>query len=147
MSPSPIIALFIPLLIAQFFVPGSGIKCYDCNSNKDPECANEKPPSQFEKDCSGLKGHNFTLCRKVVQTIEHEVNGLKPDWRVVRSCGWDSSTHLNKCYQRSGFGGRQEVCSCTTDLCNAAVPGAPTATSIVAITATAFFLVLRPFFL
>lgn len=33
-----------------------------------------------------------------------------------------------RCYQRSGFGGRQEVCSCLEDGCNSAtVPLAATA--------------------
>lgn len=39
---------------------------------------------------------------------------------MIRSCGWEESTYKGKCYQRSGFGGRQEVCSCLTDFCNGA---------------------------
>lgn len=42
------------------------------------------------------------------------------DTRIIRGCGWDDSNHKNKCYQRSGFGGRQEVCACESDNCNAA---------------------------
>ena len=45
---------------------------------------------------------------------------VPPDSRVIRSCGWDESSYKGKCYQRSGFGGRQEVCSCLTDNCNGA---------------------------
>jgi hypothetical protein len=41
---------------------------------------------------------------------------------VIRSCGYDTSNYVGKCYQRAGFGGRQEVCSCESDLCNSA-PG------------------------
>lgn len=40
------------------------------------------------------------------------------DTRIIRSCGWDESNYKGKCYQRGGFGGRQEVCSCTRDFCN-----------------------------
>lgn len=40
--------------------------------------------------------------------------------RTIRSCGWDESNYKGKCYQRGGFGGRQEVCSCTSDFCNGA---------------------------
>nr|CAD7433584.1 unnamed protein product [Timema monikensis] len=43
-----------------------------------------------------------------------------PDDRTIRGCGWDDSTYKGRCYQRSGFGGRQEVCSCLTDNCNGA---------------------------
>lgn len=43
---------------------------------------------------------------------------VQPDNRVIRSCGWDDSNYKNKCYQRSGFGGRQEVCACDSDFCN-----------------------------
>lgn len=41
-----------------------------------------------------------------------------PDSRVIRTCGWDDSQYKNRCYQRSGFGGRQEVCACDHDSCN-----------------------------
>lgn len=43
---------------------------------------------------------------------------VQPDNRVIRTCGWDDSQYKNKCYQRSGFGGRQEVCACDKDNCN-----------------------------
>lgn len=42
------------------------------------------------------------------------------DSRVIRGCGWDDSSYKNKCYQRSGFGGRLEVCACENDNCNGA---------------------------
>lgn len=45
---------------------------------------------------------------------------VKPDTRIIRSCGWDDSSYFQNCYQRSGFGGRQEVCTCATDFCNGA---------------------------
>lgn len=43
---------------------------------------------------------------------------MPADTRIIRGCGWDDSTYKNKCYQRSGFGGRQEVCACSDDNCN-----------------------------
>lgn len=43
------------------------------------------------------------------------------DTRIIRGCGWDDSNHKNKCYSRSGFGGRQEVCACSEDNCNGAM--------------------------
>ncbi|KAL1123248.1 hypothetical protein AAG570_002334 [Ranatra chinensis] len=113
---------------------GEGIKCYDCNSHNDTRCAQEVPPEIFKKDCSEhIEGSKYTLCRKIVQSIEHEVNGLQPDSRIIRNCGWDTSNYVGRCYQRSGFGGRQEVCTCTTDLCNAAnLNGPATAATIAA---------------
>uniref|UniRef100_A0A0K8T9R8 Protein sleepless n=1 Tax=Lygus hesperus TaxID=30085 RepID=A0A0K8T9R8_LYGHE len=110
----------LAIFIAASIQPGSALKCYECNSHNDSRCAQEVPPATLEKDCSTHQNEakKYVLCRKIVQTIEYEVNGLIPDTRVIRSCGWDDSTHKNACYQRSGFGGRQEVCACTTDLCN-----------------------------
>lgn len=120
MERSSLVVLVAVCILAAFIVPGYSLKCYECNSHNDSRCAQEMPPSQLEKDCSTHQNeaHKYTLCRKIVQTIEYEVNGLQPDTRVIRSCGWDDTTYKNACYQRSGFGGRQEVCSCTTDLCN-----------------------------
>lgn len=40
--------------------------------------------------------------------------------RIIRSCGWYSSNYNNKCYHRSGYGGKQDVCTCSTDYCNSA---------------------------
>jgi hypothetical protein len=45
---------------------------------------------------------------------------VPPDTRTIRSCAFEEGNYKNKCYQRSGFGGRQEVCACDTDLCNGA---------------------------
>jgi hypothetical protein len=46
---------------------------------------------------------------------------VPPDTRTIRSCGFVEGNYSNKCYQRSGFGGRQEVCACDDkDLCNGA---------------------------
>ncbi|XP_039281277.1 uncharacterized protein LOC111057717 [Nilaparvata lugens] len=123
MYPSSLQLLAVLCLTAVFFIqPGSCIKCFQCNSHNDSRCAQEKPPEDLMKDCSELDDatKKYSMCRKITQTIEFEVNGLQPDSRVIRSCGWDESNYKGRCYQRSGFGGRQEVCSCLTDLCNAA---------------------------
>ncbi|KZC08920.1 hypothetical protein WN55_00311 [Dufourea novaeangliae] len=62
------------------------------------------------------------MCRKITQVIEFSVNGLPADTRVIRGCGWQEESYKGKCYQRGGFGGRQEVCSCLSDYCNVATP-------------------------
>ncbi|XP_060853696.1 uncharacterized protein LOC132931745 [Rhopalosiphum padi] len=104
------------------------IRCYVCNSHNDTACAQEKLPDHFKTECSKLNigvpedsRKNYTLCRKIIQTIEPEVNGLPSDKnRIIRTCGWDVSNYNNKCYHRSGFGGKQDVCTCLTDYCNSA---------------------------
>jgi len=99
---------------------GLAISCYECNSHINPRCKDEKPPDDLKQNCADhlSRGHPFTLCRKIVQHIDFEVNGNQPEVRVIRSCGWDESSYAEKCYHRSGFGGRQEVCSCRTEFCN-----------------------------
>ncbi|CAG9798656.1 unnamed protein product [Chironomus riparius] len=101
---------------------GHAIRCFDCNSHTDVGCSDKAPPKDFEKDCSEHKnGPKYTFCRKITQIIEFSVNNLPPDTRTIRSCGYEVGNYPNKCYQRSGFGGRQEVCACDGDLCNGAV--------------------------
>jgi len=102
----------------------NAIHCYQCNSRNNSQCSDLVPPDTMRKDCSDLHdGPKYKMCRKITQVIEFSVNGLPPDKRVIRGCGWDESNYKGKCYQRSGFGGRQEVCSCLTDYCNSAMPG------------------------
>ncbi|XP_034934793.1 uncharacterized protein [Chelonus insularis] len=98
------------------------LECYVCNSYIDSRCAEDKPHESLIQKCEMLAsgGTKFTMCRKTVQSIEFPVNGLPPEVRVIRTCGYDESNYKGRCYQRGGFGGRQEVCSCLTDRCNAA---------------------------
>ncbi|XP_033229992.1 uncharacterized protein LOC117181445 [Belonocnema kinseyi] len=103
----------------------SAVRCFECNSHNDSRCAEKQPPEELRTDCATKKdGAKYTMCRKIVQIIEFSVNGLPPNTRVIRTCGYDESNYKGRCYQRGGFGGRQEVCSCLKDYCNAATPGA-----------------------
>lgn len=100
---------------------GNAIRCFECNSHENAECANDIPPDKYYKNCDDYKGiHNYTFCRKIKQVIEFSVNSLPPDTRTIRGCGYDDSNYKGRCYQRSGFGGRQEVCACYEDYCNGA---------------------------
>ncbi|XP_046405926.1 uncharacterized protein LOC124170917 [Ischnura elegans] len=102
---------------------GSAIVCYECNSHKDPRCAEEVLPDELLKNCSeNVKGSQYILCRKIVQTIDFVVNENPPDSRTIRSCGSNNASYSDSCYSRGGFGGRQEVCTCMTDKCNHASP-------------------------
>ncbi|XP_026473725.1 uncharacterized protein LOC113377575 [Ctenocephalides felis] len=109
-------SLLVLVVIVQ---QGKALSCYECNSHNDTRCSEDIPPENLKKNCDDHKGGTkYTMCRKITQVIEFEVNGLPPDTRVIRGCGWDESSYKGKCYQRSGFGGRQEVCSCLEDYCN-----------------------------
>lgn len=115
--------LIVCFLVILGYHDTEAVQCYICNSHTDSRCADENPPEALRQDCAELKdGMKYTMCRKITQVIEFSVNGLPADTRVIRGCGWDETNYMGKCYQRSGFGGRQEVCSCLTDFCNAATP-------------------------
>ncbi|KAG5895233.1 hypothetical protein JTB14_003450 [Gonioctena quinquepunctata] len=112
------------LLIALICIKGgSGISCYDCNSYHDKRCIGDERnqlTEDLKKPCPERKPNEkaYTLCRKIKQMIDFEVNGLKPESRVIRKCGFEDTAYVGRCYQRSGFGGRQEVCTCTDENCN-----------------------------
>ncbi|KAL3274101.1 hypothetical protein HHI36_015517 [Cryptolaemus montrouzieri] len=114
----------VVVTLLTFFEHSTALKCYECNSATDKRCLgdeNNKLSDDLKITCldkSPNGDHPYVLCRKIKQVIDFEVNGLKPDSRIIRTCGWDKSSHHNKCYHRSGFGGRQEVCACEGDGCN-----------------------------
>ncbi|CAK1587266.1 unnamed protein product [Parnassius mnemosyne] len=107
------------LLICGFIGYGSAIMCYECNSALNSFCSEAELPDNLKINCSEHdRGVKHTLCRKIVQYVDHAVNGKLPESRVIRSCGWDETRYKGACYHRAGYGGRQEVCSCTSDFCN-----------------------------
>ncbi|CAF4878305.1 unnamed protein product [Pieris macdunnoughi] len=109
------------LIIVLFglYQNGLAILCYECNSAINSMCSAAVLPDSLKKNCTDLdKGVTHTLCRKIIQHVDYETNGQLPMSRVIRSCGWDESRYKNTCYNRAGYGGRQEVCSCNKDLCN-----------------------------
>ncbi|RVE48009.1 hypothetical protein evm_007321 [Chilo suppressalis] len=121
-------ALSVILLLTIFDI-GLAITCYECNSALHPQCESGALSVSFRRNCSDHdRGVTHSLCRKIVQHVDFgSVNGQLPASRVVRACGWDDTKYKGSCYHRAGFGGRQEVCSCTKDLCNGSrdVRGAP----------------------
>ncbi|XP_018324709.1 uncharacterized protein LOC108736682 [Agrilus planipennis] len=113
---------FVGIVIVLIFSEkGKAIKCYQCNSHNDTRCEYEKVPEDLLKDCpirNTVANKDYILCRKIKQSIDFEVNGLPPDSRIIRSCGFIEANYKNKCYHKSGYGGRQEVCACDSDACN-----------------------------
>ncbi|XP_026488025.2 uncharacterized protein LOC113394808 [Vanessa tameamea] len=100
---------------------GSTILCYECNSASNSMCSDAVLPDSMKRNCSDHdRGVSHTLCRKMIQHVDYGINGHLPESRVIRGCGWDDTRYKGVCYHRSGYGGRQEVCSCFTDLCNGA---------------------------
>jgi len=102
---------------------GEGVVCFECNSHNDTRCALKPPPEELAVECGNKHdkySQQYTFCRKILQIIEFSVNNLPPETRTIRSCAFEKRGFENKCYQRSGFGGRQEVCGCLTDRCNGA---------------------------
>lgn len=70
-------------------VPGLAITCYQCNSHNDSRCLLDKLPDSLRLPC----GPKDTMCRKISQVVEFEMNGMPPDSRVIRGCGWDESSY------------------------------------------------------
>nr|CAD7263590.1 unnamed protein product [Timema shepardi] len=57
---------------------GGAIKCFECNSHNDSRCSLDVLPVELKKDCSEHKeGTKYTMCRKIVQHIDFEVNGIE----------------------------------------------------------------------
>jgi len=107
---------------------GSSIKCYTCNSFKDPKCNDPFEPNRLElTDCAQLDPgqQNYTYCRK---TFQKATLGEKYDERIIRSCGFEKERRFDddeegegkyKCYIRTGtFNIEVRYCACEEDGCN-----------------------------
>nr|CAH0112478.1 unnamed protein product [Daphnia galeata] len=107
------------VLFAFLISTGDAIKCYVCNSATDKTgCSTTQTLNpNFLKDCSELAGGaKYTMCRKIDQDVPN--SDVDPNARVIRECGQEDPS-TNTCYSKTGFGGRQFVCSCDHDGCNA----------------------------
>jgi len=115
------------LAVVLFPDNASGIQCYVCNNYVHKTgCGHGKDVSdEYLVDCNnltpgdgGVSGSNYDLCRKIVTSIEFDVNNNTATERIDRRCGHLDSKYDEECYYRGGFGGRQRTCSCKTDKCN-----------------------------
>ncbi|VVC94560.1 unnamed protein product, partial [Leptidea sinapis] len=58
---------------------GCSIFCYECNSAINSFCSAAVLPENLKRNCSEHdRGVTHTMCRKIVQTVEHEINGHMP---------------------------------------------------------------------
>jgi len=110
--------LLLVLSVFLCFHYGSAIRCYNCNSHFQADCGypHGAPLNEsYSIECDS----NATRCRKIHQWVDFTEDGLGPDERIVRECGYNQ-TNERPCYYRQGLGGRMEVCTCYTDDCNTA---------------------------
>jgi len=118
-----VLAAFIGICVLPSVL---SLKCYICNNLKDGKsCGHGKDVDPaLIKDCNtqsddGHEGHvEWKFCRKIVTWIDFDVNNNTATERVVRKCGHIDSKYNDNCYYRGGFGGRQQVCTCSEDGCN-----------------------------
>ncbi|CAF1025193.1 unnamed protein product [Rotaria sordida] len=98
--------MHLTLIVLVALIPSiTTLKCFVCNSNEHPTCANAGELNIFQKEC------NVTVephCRTITQTVNQEKS-------VVRACGSKATT--KSCYKTAGFN-NANVCSCNTELCN-----------------------------
>lgn len=137
------------VLLLCLAVGASSLKCLICNSKKDKGCGHgSDADKKWVRECNTTEpefksqlptlptNKTYTLCRKIVSTVDFEVNENKAEERIKRACGWDDEEekYRNECYYRGGLGGRSTVCSCQTDDCNGSTTlGLSTATAILAV--------------
>ncbi|KAK3922848.1 Protein quiver [Frankliniella fusca] len=99
----------------------SSIRCFECNSVKDPYCkdlkANDTASLAYLKDCKDtvMPEGAVPFCRKIVQTVL-----AVGDRRVIRRCGYEKST--KPCYHVDDEDHAEVVCQCFEEACNGA-PG------------------------
>ncbi|XP_046444873.1 uncharacterized protein LOC124194636 [Daphnia pulex] len=110
------------IVLSAFFIStGDAIKCYVCNSatNKTGCSDTHTLNPNFLRDCNELSGgaKQHTVCRKIDQDAP-DIAGIESNVRVIRECGQDDVA-TNACTQKTGMGGRQFICTCDHDGCNA----------------------------
>nr|CAD7256000.1 unnamed protein product [Timema shepardi] len=123
---------------------GQSIRCYHCNSEYDPRCADPFDAySLGDVNCSmrplleHLQDYQPVICRKTVQKVSEqfspsfqrphfrlyfsEADRVYGKVRVVRGCGYIEETSDRGCIRRAGTHDvMANYCSCKEDLCNAA---------------------------
>lgn len=76
---------------------GEAIRCFECNSNNDTRCGDDKPPTDLSIECGDhQRGVKYTFCRKIKQFVEFSVNGRKYIDSIV--CALDEYTLCHSYY-------------------------------------------------
>lgn len=97
--------IMVTLMCASVFAEEAApvvTKCYSCNSNEDPSCADVYTPKESHlADCT----NGETNCRKIVQEVEGVTS-------YVRQCAKElKSPDFEGCYKTAGKA-NQNVCTC-----------------------------------
>ncbi|KDR18174.1 uncharacterized protein LOC110831104 [Zootermopsis nevadensis] len=118
------VVMKISIMAAVLFLAvqtANAIMCYQCNSGRDPGCAdltNKSSKSSYYRLCEPFEGQTKPFfCRTNVQTIKDRENLV----RVVRSCGWEEHPR-KKCYEYEDEDHQERVCQCSEDGCNSKAP-------------------------
>ncbi|CAH1377080.1 hypothetical protein MTP99_018494 [Tenebrio molitor] len=117
---------YITVLVAVLGLisPALGIRCFQCNSFVNPECADipvNDTHSPFLHKCEQRDDYQM-FCRKVVQTVLDAPQFT----RITRTCGW----YLNKdnrtnCQVSDTDFKMETTCQCFTEACNTATVQTP----------------------
>jgi len=129
-------------------VVAEGLRCWVCNSERDPRCGDKFDPVTIEMaDCdqwmalnlaqARVEKRNATVCRKISQRVSL---GKMETNRVVRSCGYEvDENEPEKCFNRAGtFEVMVTYCSCQGDGCNSGSHSIPNIPILSLLLATIF---------
>ncbi|XP_034100317.1 uncharacterized protein LOC132798491 [Drosophila nasuta] len=114
---------FVFIALTANFLSVSAIRCHQCNSHENADCANllVKTPraqrdDQYLRECTGQGGGDQqAFCRKTIIKLE-----LYDEHRIDRSCGWIAEKTPNSCFSADNEGFKQTICTCSDDGCNGA---------------------------
>ncbi|XP_045110158.1 uncharacterized protein LOC123504015 [Portunus trituberculatus] len=127
-TPANMRTLLALAVIATVMGSGLAIKCYECNSHIDKDCATlpAEKAETFLKECGDQdNGEKYNLCRKLDMYLDMDFGEKHPaENRIHRDCGYmekeETKDESSSCYYKSGYNTRTWVCSCKEDGCNPA---------------------------
>ncbi|CAG9863135.1 unnamed protein product [Phyllotreta striolata] len=102
---------------------GYSIKCYQCNSGVDPDCAAltvNDTSSKHYKECTGDYEGESPFCRIYVTNVLH-IQEPEKAVRILRSCGWIRNKTLpqqESCRNDNSDFILKTKCQCFKDGCN-----------------------------
>lgn len=151
-----IVKAAILLVFSTFVSKNQAIRCYVCNSESQPDCADAKVPEKYNMECSPATAlpldnsslsdsnepprvpdnANFTFCRKTYVTIPYQDNTnntREGTTRMTRSCGfYHCGPVKDSCKRSAAYSGiKIRSCVCSRDGCNAASNTIPAILSLV----------------
>ncbi|KAJ9598998.1 hypothetical protein L9F63_010521 [Diploptera punctata] len=103
------------LLGTQYFTVCLAIKCYQCRTDRNKDCAQNSTTNKFLKECPlrpGFPGPPF--CRTILQKLKFTGSDREV---VIRECGYKKGHR--SCYKTKFVDNSiQTICDCDTEGCN-----------------------------